>query len=597
MNNIIQNKFPTLYKTSGINRCYVKNCYLIPLINIKQSKGKYFVDSKCRNGHYLKDIPIKEFLLKSQNVDLQNEFCTFCKCNEKKNHIKIYFCPECKKYVCKNNECEIKHYSNCKGTKKENLIDLIKFDDYCIKHGENLISFCNECQKSFCCDCTEHQKHKINSFMNIGLKLNDKKVLFNRISKAFFGLERIKTLFNKTIEDFKKQFDDYYEMNKSLLLLNQMFLDNYKKDKNGEIILNVKNNVKYIKENFYNHSFKNENILTKLKHFNELINQKIYLLREKKYINPKIEFKIENNIQTLEAHTGYIYHLLFLKDKRLSSCSSDKSVIIYNKENYTPDLKITIHKDTVYYHIQLRNENIVTCSYDKEIKIIQLLPENKFNVIQTLIGHNNSVLKVLETYDEKIISCSSDQTMKIWEKNEKNDSYYCIDSVLISEMDNNDTNILLINENEIVSSSVEDKLLKFWNLKKNFSLIKILNDIDCNYSRNSMYLLNDLYLLIGGFESNKGIYIIDIIRYQLIKNCVKNLNYVDSIIGLYNGTLLVGAYDNNKYSLINYKFEKLDFVKIKSKESAHKGEIFGLIATNNGIVISCSDDSTIKIWN
>ena len=62
--------------------------------------------------------------------------------------------------------------------------------------------------------------------------------------------------------------------------------------------------------------------------------------------------------------------------------------------------------------------------------------------------------------------------MKIWEKNEKNDSYYCIDSVLISEMDNNDTNILLINENEIVSSSVEDKLLKFWNLKKKFSLIK-----------------------------------------------------------------------------------------------------------------------------
>ena len=61
--------------------------------------------------------------------------------------------------------------------------------------------------------------------------------------------------------------------------------------------------------------------------------------------------------------------------------------------------------------------------------------------------------------------CSNNENL---EKNEKNDSYYCIDSVLISEMDNNDTNILLINENEIVSSSVEDKLLKFWNLKKIF---------------------------------------------------------------------------------------------------------------------------------
>ena len=147
------------------------------------------------------------------------------------------------------------------------------------------------------------------------------------------------------------------------------------------------------------------------------------------------------------------------------------------------------------------------------------------------------------------------------EKNEKNDSYYCIDSVLISEMDNNDTNILLINENEIVSSSVEDKLLKFWNLKKNFTLIKVLNNIDCNFSKNSMYIFQDFYLLIGGYESNQGIYIIDIRKYQLIKQCIKNLNYVDSIIGLYNGTILVGAYDNNKYCLINYKIiDSLEFV-------------------------------------
>jgi WD40 repeat protein len=111
-----------------------------------------------------------------------------------------------------------------------------------------------------------------------------------------------------------------------------------------------------------------------------------------------------------------------------------------------------------------------------------------------------------------------------------------------------------------------------------------------------MYLLNDFYLLIGGYENNQGIYIIDVIKYQLIKQCLKNLNYVDSIIRLYNGTLLVGAYDNNKYSLINYKINNLDFIKIKSKESVHKGEIFCLIATNDGIVISCSDDSTIKIW-
>ncbi len=60
----------------------------------------------------------------------------------------------------------------------------------------------------------------------------------------------MRTLFNLTIEQFKKEFDSYYEMNKNLLILNQLILRNYKKDKNGEIILNVINNVKYLKKDF-----------------------------------------------------------------------------------------------------------------------------------------------------------------------------------------------------------------------------------------------------------------------------------------------------------------------------------------------------------
>ena len=45
------------------------------------------------------------------------------------------------------------------------------------------------------------------------------------------------------------------------------------------------------------------------------------------------------------------------------------------------------------------------------------------------------------------------------------------------------------------------------------------------------------------------------------------------------------------------KFENDDLIKIKSKESAHKGEIYDIIGLDNGIIISCSDDSTIKFWN
>ena len=62
------------------------------------------------------------------------------------------------------------------------------------------------------------------------------------------------------------------------------------------MILNIRNNIKYIKENLYNIIWKKK-FLAKLKHFNEMIYQKIYLLKEIKYINPRIVFNIENNIQ------------------------------------------------------------------------------------------------------------------------------------------------------------------------------------------------------------------------------------------------------------------------------------------------------------
>ena len=35
-----------------------------------------------------------------------------------------------------------------------------------------------------------------------------------------------------------------------------------------------------------------------------------------------------------------------------------------------------------------------------------------------------------------------------------------------------------------------------------------------------MNLLNGFYLLIGGYENNQRIYIIDVIKYQLIKQCL-----------------------------------------------------------------------------
>ena len=64
-----------------------------------------------------------------------------------------------------------------------------------------------------------------------------------------------------------------------------------------------------------------------------------------------------------------------------------------------------------------------------------------------------------------------------------------------------------------------------------------------------------------------------------------------------NGNILIGCCDeNNKYNLIEYKYENNNLIKILSKDNAHSNNIFGLIEMNDGMIISCSSDNIIKYW-
>ena len=67
--------------------------------------------------------------------------------------------------------------------------------------------------------------------------------------------------------------------------------------------------------------------------------------------NDKIKkFNILNsNISnTFNFHSDYINQIILLKDGRIASSSNDKSIIIYNKINYSIQLQIKNLDDCVY---------------------------------------------------------------------------------------------------------------------------------------------------------------------------------------------------------------------------------------------------------
>ena len=149
--------------------------------------------------------------------------------------------------------------------------------------------------------------------------------------------------------------------------------------------------------------------ISELKEIIKMKDEEIKLLKYKlnKYKNKEIkndnnnlynnfDIKLKEPIHILNNHTSYVNCLTILKDGRLVSGSSDKSIIIYNKETYKPDLTIKEHKDDVFCIITLSSGILASCSCDETIKLFNIR-DNKYNILQTLKYHTRSVRKIIET--------------------------------------------------------------------------------------------------------------------------------------------------------------------------------------------------------
>ena len=82
--------------------------------------------------------------------------------------------------------------------------------------------------------------------------------------------------------------------------------------------------------------------------------------------NYKIEMK--NPIHKITNHTDMVLCLCVLNDGRLVSGSNDKSIIIYNKTTYQPDIIIKEHNNGITCISQLSSGILILCSCDKKIK-------------------------------------------------------------------------------------------------------------------------------------------------------------------------------------------------------------------------------------
>ena len=555
-----------------IPRCI--DCNLICSLQLNYNDGKPLINFECENNHK-GNILLKDYMLKYNKFALSKEKCGKCGKNQKEIKGDFIYCTKCKQFLCY--PCQGNH----KTEDNHNILNYKRYDALCKIHS-NLYSFyCIKCKKNLCIYCQqEHKYHDLINLSELNYSEESKKKLEEEIRNFENKINNLDIIKQNIITEINKlKESNELEMKFIKILLYSYEYEENLNNLNYNIIQNLKNFEKKFKSN-------------KIEIYERVYNEgKKYISLIQNLQNKKSN-SFTNNFKILKNHTSYIYHIDKLNDGRLISCSDDKSLNIYKKDSYDLQLSIKEHSDSILSFTELHDKRIITCSADKTMKIIKLIGEDKYQIEQTLQGHTDNVYKIIEIKENELISISYDKTMKIWKLNNEN-KFECIKTITFQNSGSY-CNILRLNENEFVTSSCDDKCLKFWNLN-DYTNIATLNNIETYYGFKGMCLLEDDLLCVGGTNS-KGFYLIKISTHQLIKNII-GPKTIYSINECLDGLFLCSIIDEKgNNSLVKYKYEEQDLKKVAEKEKAHDNYIRSCVELNDGTIASGGDDKLIKLW-
>ena len=425
------------------------------------------------------------------------------------------------------------------------------------------------------CKCGYHSsmniQGKLQNYPNNRLKEQYPKEFFQLVNDINRGYEHIHTYFtilknkhvNKlltAINELESSYEKSVNRNTLVLSFIQQLLMNY--DYSIEMKMSIEDNT----INVYKCD-DDKGINEVIKYFNEY------------YINNNKQIKKDNVtlFKTITDHTADVTSLLRLKDGRVASCSTDKTIRIYNPSNdYNCDQVLQRHNNGIPSICELEDGSIVSCSDDKSIMIGDYTINN---------AHNDIINKVITLPNNRIASCSWDKTIKIWKSNKPYDDT----PIKVLEGHSEEVNSLLyIKERDIMISGSIDGTLLLWNMS-NYQCNKTIKGVYCCWT-NALYQIDNDRVIVG---AKTAFYIVNIDKCVVEKKIKdESLGFVLCFLKLRdNNTILCGCESGQLcyYDLITGKYS--------ISKNNHQKLIADLLLVNNKSFLSCSFDSEIKLWN
>ena len=236
----------------------------------------------------------------------------------------------------------------------------------------------------------------------------------------------------------------------------------------------------------------------------------------------------------LSGHTNTIRSIIQLKDGKLVSASTDKTIRIW--ENFKCILSLNEYTNGPNSLIELKDGKIATGT-GKTIRILD--PKNNFKCSHILNEHSAAVISIIQLKDTRMVSCSGDK-IKVWDT--QND-FKC--KVTFEKFDETILCMIRLKDGTIASGTKE----------------------------NNIYILNpnDQFRLS-----------------HLLKG---HLDYVTTLIQLKDGRIATGSRDMT----IRIWDPEQNF-KCTNILEGHTSYVSSLIQLKDGRMISTSFDYSIRIW-
>ena len=303
----------------------------------------------------------------------------------------------------------------------------------------------------------------------------------------------------------------------------------------------------------------------------------------------------ETPSKTLTGHSRSIYQAVFFANDRLSSCSDDKTIKVWDTASGKDLFALKAQTGVVCSMAILPNGWLASASNDKTIKLWDLEERRE---VRTLKGHTRAIVSLKVLNNGNLASYSIDDTIKIW------NPYQAESNLLATISGHGNTKWILsfaILPNDSLATlslngdKTEESILRVWN-PNDGQLVKSLST-GLWHVWPVLALSND-QIAIGTEYGTIKIIDLDDESKTRTKDRAHD-ECVSSLLQLPNGHLVSAGQDRASSSHIwSIKVWDLsNMALLQQLRTGHSDTINSLSISQNGrMLASGSKDQTIKLW-